>query len=187
MACFFFFKVAFYTSRFLSSASRKFFCQFSAQPFPSLWRLVHGRYWVRKVTPLKFLHCDSAGWTGHLQGWFLLTGLPWNLPAVPRIFMGSSTTFDGTSSEAHQLAMSLIGNHQQYICKNVTVWPNYPRSYPPFKSMKSWPYPKRSIFSHSSLLLYNIVLLGMPLPYNQNERQGKTKSIEEVTITLSEG
>ena len=37
---------------------------------------------------------------GHLQGWFPLTGLPWNLLAVPGIL-------DSTSSQAHELAMSL--------------------------------------------------------------------------------
>ena len=45
---------------------------------------------------------------GCLQGWFPLTGLPWNLPAVPGIFMGPPPTFDGTSSQAYQVAMSLI-------------------------------------------------------------------------------
>ena len=44
---------------------------------------------------------------GRLQGWFLLTGLPWNLPAVPGICTGSPPTMDGTSSQAHQLAMGL--------------------------------------------------------------------------------
>ena len=42
-----------------------------------------------------------------LQGWFPLIGLPWNLPAMPGIFTGSPPTFDGTSSKACQLAMSL--------------------------------------------------------------------------------
>ena len=45
---------------------------------------------------------------GHLQGCFPLTGLPWNLLAVPDICAGSPPTLDGTSSQAHQLAMSLI-------------------------------------------------------------------------------
>ena len=40
-------------------------------------------------------------------GWFLLTGLPWNLPAVPGICVGPPPTLDGTSSLDHQLAMSL--------------------------------------------------------------------------------
>ena len=62
--------------------------------------------WVRKVSLLKFLQCDSAG-IGYFQGWFPLTGLPWNLPAVPGICMGHPSTFDGTSSQAHQLVMSL--------------------------------------------------------------------------------
>ena len=42
-----------------------------------------------------------------LQGWFPLIGLPWNLPAMPGIFTGPPLTFDGTSSQARQLAMSL--------------------------------------------------------------------------------
>ena len=44
---------------------------------------------------------------GGLQGWFPLTRLPWNLPAVPGICTGPPPTVDGTSSQAHQLAMSL--------------------------------------------------------------------------------
>ena len=44
---------------------------------------------------------------GRLQGWFPLTGLPWNLHAVPGIFAGQPPTFDGTSSQAHQLGMNL--------------------------------------------------------------------------------
>ena len=40
---------------------------------------------------------------GRLQGWFPLTGLPSNLPAVPGIFAGPPPTFDGTSSQAHQI------------------------------------------------------------------------------------
>ena len=55
---------------------------------------------------LKFLQCDSAG-CGHFQGWFPLTGLPWNLPIVPGICAGSPSTFARTSSQAHQLVMSL--------------------------------------------------------------------------------
>ena len=46
---------------------------------------------------------------GHLQGYFPLTGLPWNLPAVPCIFVGPPPTFDGIHSQAYQLlAMSFI-------------------------------------------------------------------------------
>ena len=47
---------------------------------------------------------------GRLQGWFPLTGLPWNLPAVPGICKGPPPTLDGTSSQAHQLGMSLNVN-----------------------------------------------------------------------------
>ena len=45
---------------------------------------------------------------GRLQGWFPLTGLPWNLPAVPGICAGCLPTLDCTSSQAHQLVTSLI-------------------------------------------------------------------------------
>ena len=45
---------------------------------------------------------------GHLQGWFPLTELPWNLPAERDIFAGPPPSFDGTSSLANQFAMSLI-------------------------------------------------------------------------------
>ena len=34
---------------------------------------------------------------GHLQGCLLLTELPWNLPAVPSVFTGPSSTYHGTS------------------------------------------------------------------------------------------
>ena len=44
----------------------------------------------------------------HLQGCFPHSRLPWNLPAVPGIFMGHQPTFDGTSCQAHQVAMSFI-------------------------------------------------------------------------------
>ena len=42
---------------------------------------------------------------GCLQGRFPLTGLPWNLPAVPGICMGPPSTLDGTSSQAHQIGV----------------------------------------------------------------------------------
>jgi len=45
---------------------------------------------------------------GPLPGWFLLTGLLWKLAAVPGIFLRSPLTFDGTSSQAHQVAMNLM-------------------------------------------------------------------------------
>lgn len=45
---------------------------------------------------------------GCLQGWFLLTGLLWKLAAVPDIFLRSPRTFDGTTSQAHQLALNLM-------------------------------------------------------------------------------
>ena len=60
----------------------------------------------------KFLHLSSFSLTvpvgGCLQGCFPLTGLLWNLLAVPGICAGPPPTLDGTSSQAHQLAMSLI-------------------------------------------------------------------------------
>ena len=60
----------------------------------------------------KFLHRSSFSMAvlvgGRLQGWFPLTGLPWNCPAVPGICAGLPPTLDGTSSQAYQLAMSLI-------------------------------------------------------------------------------
>ena len=59
----------------------------------------------------KFLHLNSFSVMvpvgRHLQGWFPLTGLPWNLPAVPGICARPPPTLDGTSSQGHQLAMSL--------------------------------------------------------------------------------
>jgi len=53
---------------------------------------------------------------GRLQGWFPLTGLLWNLPAVPGICTGPPPTLDGTSSQAHQLVMSLT-----FITRGTTV------------------------------------------------------------------
>ena len=49
---------------------------------------------------------------GRLQGWLPLTGLPWNLHAVPGILAGPPPTFDGTSPQAHQLGMSLNPNNR---------------------------------------------------------------------------
>jgi len=44
---------------------------------------------------------------GHLQCCVQLTGLPWNLPAVP-VFVGPPPTFDDTFSQAHPLVTGLI-------------------------------------------------------------------------------
>ena len=59
----------------------------------------------------KFLHWSSFSVTvldgDQLQGWFLVTRLPWNLVAVPDICARAPPIFDGTSSQAHQLAISL--------------------------------------------------------------------------------
>jgi len=43
---------------------------------------------------------------GHLQGWLSLTGLPWNLPAVPGNYVGPQQPLIAASSQAHQFAMS---------------------------------------------------------------------------------
>ena len=58
---------------------------------------------------------------GHLQGWFPLTGLSWNLPAAPYIFAGRLPTFDGTSSQAHLLGMSLKSLHIYCIIEVLLV------------------------------------------------------------------
>ena len=42
-----------------------------------------------------------------LAGLVPAQGLPWNLPAMRGIFAGLPPTFDGTSSQARQLPMSL--------------------------------------------------------------------------------
>ena len=52
---------------------------------------------------------------GCLQGWFPLTGLPWNLPSVPGIFVGSPATFDGTSCQAHQSLLVMSLNKQNIL------------------------------------------------------------------------
>ena len=64
----------------------------------------------------KFLHRSSFSLTVLvgvcLHGQFPHIGLSWNLPAVPDIFGEPLPTFDGTSSKAHQLEMSLM--HKSY-------------------------------------------------------------------------
>ena len=59
---------------------------------------------------------------GCLQGWLLLTGLPWNLPAVPGICMGPPLTLDGTSSHAHQLMMSLTFERTCVLLSHYFGW-----------------------------------------------------------------
>jgi len=54
-------------------------------------------------------HSKHLGEEMFSLGWLPLTGLPWNLPAVPGICAGPPATLDGTSSQAHQLAMSFNG------------------------------------------------------------------------------
>ena len=54
----------------------------------------------------KFPHSKHLGEEMFSLGWLPLTGLPWNLPAVPGICSGPSPTLDGTSYQAHQLVMS---------------------------------------------------------------------------------
>ena len=72
----------------------------------------HRKWFMVGIGSGKFLHLSSFSLTvpvgGCLQGWFLLPGLPWNLPAVPGICTGPPPTLYGTSSQARQLAMSLI-------------------------------------------------------------------------------
>ena len=48
----------------------------------------------------------QAPWRGDVF-FGLVTGFPRNLPAVPGICPGPPPTLDGTTSQAHQLAMSL--------------------------------------------------------------------------------
>ena len=52
---------------------------------------------------------------GRLQGWFLLRGLPWNLPAVPCILVRPPLTFDGTSSQAHLLMIRLMDQYESEV------------------------------------------------------------------------
>ena len=70
----------------------------------------HCSYWVYMYIS-KFVHWSSISLIvlvgGCLQDWFPLTELPWNLPAVPGIIAEPIPTFGGTSSQAHELAMSL--------------------------------------------------------------------------------
>jgi len=56
-----------------------------------------------------------------LHGQFPHIGLSWNLPAVPDIFGEPPPTFDGTSSKAHQLEMSLI-HKLYYFFVFPTLW-----------------------------------------------------------------
>ena len=71
----------------------------------------HRKWFMWGIRSGKFLHWSSfivmvlIG--GRLQGWVLLTGLLWKLAAVPGIFFRSPRTFDGTTSQAHQLALNL--------------------------------------------------------------------------------
>ena len=81
---------------------------------PSLPAL-YGKWFMVDIGSGKFLHRRSFSVTVLvgvcLQGQVPHIGLPWNLPAVPDIFGEPPPNFDGTSSKAHQLEMSLI----QYI------------------------------------------------------------------------
>ena len=81
------------------------FCQFSTQPIPPHWNWV-----MLGIMVGEYLHRSSFSvmvLVGGLQGWFLLTGLPWNLPAEPCILTGPPPTIYGTSSQTHLLMMSL--------------------------------------------------------------------------------
>ena len=87
------------------------YCHFSIQPFPPL-------IWISSHTVStglgKLLYWTSFSVTmlvvGHLQGWFPLKGLLWNLLTVPYIFTGPPTTFDDTSSRAH--CIIIAGSYQ---------------------------------------------------------------------------
>ena len=90
------------------TASVTYFANLSAQLFPPLKGIV-----IMVGTRLgQYLHWISFSVTGlahgHLQGWFLLTELPWNLPAVQCLFVGTPTTFDCTSSQARPLMITLL-------------------------------------------------------------------------------
>ena len=89
---------------FVGHSFGRLFCQFSAQSFPGRkWFMVGNGYG-------KFLHWSSISVTvligGRLQGWFPLTGLPWNLPALPGIFAG----LPPVRLRWHQFPSSWIGN-----------------------------------------------------------------------------
>ena len=83
--------------------------QHQALPHPSQ-EVVHGRYQVSSFSV-------SVLVGGHLQDWFPLTVLPWNLPAEPGIFTGTPPIFDSASSQAHHLAM----NYK----KDKIKWPSF--------------------------------------------------------------
>jgi len=78
-----------------------YFANLAPSPYhPSKNRDILCRYWVGWVSPLTFLPHKGASW-------WPLTGFPWKLPAVRCIFAGPPPNLDGTSSQAHQLVMSL--------------------------------------------------------------------------------
>ena len=89
--------------------------QFSAQPFPPL-PTPHRKWFMVGIGSSKFLHRSSFAVTvlvgGSLQSRFPPTGLPWNILAVPGILAGPLSTFDGISSHACLLAMSLNSNRR---------------------------------------------------------------------------
>ena len=66
------------------------FCQFIPQPSPPIILNHHlplGITLRMQVSALKFLQCDGTGCIGGpLKGWFLLTGLQWNLSLLCFVF-----------------------------------------------------------------------------------------------------
>ena len=74
----------------------------------------HGKWFMIGIASGTFVHWSSfSDWRCWLVAacstWdHPVIGLPWNLPAVPVIFAGPSSTFDGTTSQVHQLMMSLM-------------------------------------------------------------------------------
>ena len=92
------------------AASLAYFATSAPSPSHPSQEVVHGRYQVSSFSV-------SVLVGGHLQDWFPLTVLPWNLPAEPGIFTGTTPIFDSASSQAHQLAMNFK--------KDKIKWPNF--------------------------------------------------------------
>ena len=92
----------------------------------------HKKWFTVGIRSGKFVHWRSFSVSvlvgGCLQGWFPLTGLPWNLPAEPGICTGPPPTFDGTSSQAYQLGMSLKRDKNK--CPNFCSCNTYNRKKP---------------------------------------------------------
>ena len=80
-----------------------YFANSAPSPSHPYLEVVHDRYWVRKVSLVKFLQCDGAGW------WPLAGLVPAHRvtmePAVPGICTGPPTNLGW-----HQFPSSTIGN-----------------------------------------------------------------------------